>query len=389
MVSLHTDSTISALVHAQVLKDSTISLNSVYSGFSFPTGVAFLNDSSNSIHVIEKNGNVKLISDDVVQESPILKLNVDSQGERGLLGIDVLKKNDNTVVFFYFTEKLSESVDEDSENLRNRVYSFQWDGNNLINQTLLLDLPALPGTVHNGGKLTIGKDTNLYVIIGDKKHETKVQNIKNGDDPDFTGSIFRINPLNGSALLDNPFIGLDVPNMEKTYSYGIRNSFGLASDPITGTIWDTENGPSFSDEINIVYPGFNSGWLEVMGPISSSGGDDKYIVEFANSKYYDPLVTWPSPVAVTDIEFIDTLQLGLEYRNNILVGDHNNGNLYFFRVNEDRTGINLNDPILDSENEMESSILGSGFGSISDIETGSDGNMYIVSLGTGTVYTIS
>nr|MBA3749804.1 PQQ-dependent sugar dehydrogenase [Nitrosopumilus sp.] len=226
-------------------------------------------------------------------------------------------------------------------------------------------------------------------IIGDKKHETKVQNIKNGDDPDFTGSIFRINPLNGSALLDNPFIGLDVPNMEKTYSYGIRNSFGLASDPITGTIWDTENGPSFSDEINIVYPGFNSGWLEVMGPISSSGGDDKNIVEFANSKYYDPLVTWPSPVAVTDIEFIDTLQLGLEYRNNILVGDHNNGNLYFFRVNEDRTGINLNDPILDSENEMESSILGSGFGSISDIETGSDGNMYIVSLGTGTVYTIS
>ena len=49
------------------------------------------------------------------------------------------------------------------------------------------------------------------------------------------------------------------------YGYGIRNSFGIAFDPLTGNLWDTENGPGFGDEINLVIPGFNSGWLKVQG----------------------------------------------------------------------------------------------------------------------------
>src|SRR5215217_8832036 len=49
------------------------------------------------------------------------------------------------------------------------------------------------------------------------------------------------------------------------YAYGIRNSFGLDFDPVTGTLWDTENGPSFGDEINLVKPGFNSGWASIQG----------------------------------------------------------------------------------------------------------------------------
>ena len=49
------------------------------------------------------------------------------------------------------------------------------------------------------------------------------------------------------------------------YAYGIRNSFGIAFDPLTGNLWDTENGPSFGDEINLVEPGFNSGWAKVLG----------------------------------------------------------------------------------------------------------------------------
>jgi glucose/arabinose dehydrogenase len=70
---------------------------------------------------------------------------------------------------------------------------------------------------------------------------------------------------------------------------------------------------------------------------------------FPNSRYSDPIVSWPTPIAITDIEFINTPLLGAEYQNNILVGDHNIGNLYFFKVNEDRTGLDVNDAIIDSE----------------------------------------
>jgi glucose/arabinose dehydrogenase len=389
LLSQHTGEPQFKFVLAQSVKDSNLSLNLAFSGFSSPTGIAFLNDSANNVLVIEKKGNVKLISNGVVQKTPIFKFNVDSQSERGLLGVEVLKKNDNTLVFFYVTEKLSEPFNNDSENLRNRVYSFVWDGNKLTHQVLLLDLPGLPGPNHDGGKITIGKDGNLYAIIGDLNHRTKLQNLQNGDDPDFTGSIYRVNPIDGSSLPDNPFIGIDVPNMEKTFSYGIRNSFGLTSDPITGSIWDTENGPEFSDEINIAFPGFNSGWRSIMGPLSSSGSTENDLVQFPNSKYADPIVSWPTPIAITDIEFIATPLLGKKYQNNILVGDNNNGNIYFFRVNGDRTGLDVNDTIIDSEDETVGYTLGNGFGSITDIETGPDGKIYIVDLQKGTIYNLS
>ncbi len=378
------------LGYAQSIRDPALSLNPAFSGFSSPTGIAFLNDTGNNTLVIEKKGNVRLVSDGVVQESPIHTFNVDFLSERGLLGVEVLKKNGNTFVFFYITERSSEEPSNgDSENLRHRVYSFVWDGNRLTNQALLLDLPALPGPNHDGGKITIGKDGQLYVVIGDLNHRSKLQNIENGNDPDLTGSIFRINPLDGSALPDNPFVGTGIPNMDKTFSYGIRNSYGLTSDPITGTIWDTENGPDYFDEINIVYPGFNSGWRSIMGPVSSSESTVNDLVVFPNSRYSDPIVSWPTPIAITDIEFINTPLLGAEYQNNILVGDHNLGKLYFFKVNEARTGLDVNDAIIDSESEIDSHILGDGFGSITDIETGPDGKMYIVSLREGIVYTIS
>ena len=55
--------------------------------------------------------------------------------------------------------------------------------------------------------------------------------------------------------------------MPKYYAYGIRNSFGMDFDPVTGNLWDTENGPSYGDEINLVEPGFNSGWQVVQGSL--------------------------------------------------------------------------------------------------------------------------
>lgn len=378
------------LTSAQTLKDPNLSLQPVYNDFTSPTGMAFLDDSGKNIIVIEKKGNVKLISDGILQDTPLKQFDVNFESERGLLGVQVMKENNTTLVFFYVTENdADQTVTDPNENLRNRVYSFEWDGNDLINQKLILDLPAIPGPNHNGGKITLGKDNNLYAIIGDLNHRTKLQNFENGGDPDFTGSIYRIDPHLGSAPSDNPFVGSDVPNIDKTFAYGIRNSFGLTVDPITGNIWDTENGPSFSDEINLVEPGFNSGWRSIMGPASSADEIKTLVFLSPNSNYSDPEISWLEPTAVTDIEFINSTSLGPDYTNNILVGDNNNGNLYFFKLNDQRNGLEIQDTVIDSEEELNNYVLGTGFGSITDIQTGPDGDIYVVSLENGSIYKIS
>ena len=377
------------LSSAQTLKDPNLSLQPVYRDFTSPTGMAFLDDSGKNIIVIEKKGNVKLISDGILQDTPLKQFEVNFENERGLLGVEVMKENNTTLVFFYVTENDSDqAVTDPNESLRNRVYSFEWDGTDLINQKLILDLPAIPGPNHNGGKIALGKDNYLYVIIGDLNHRSKLQNFENGGDPDYTGSIYRIDPHSGSAPGDNPFIGSNVPNIDKTFAYGIRNSFGLTVDPITGHVWDTENGPSFSDEINLVEPGFNSGWRSIMGPATSTDEIKSLVFLSPKANYSDPEISWFEPPAVTDIEFINSTRLGPDYTNNMLVGDNNNGNLYFFKLNDQRDGLEVQDAVIDSEEELNKYILGTGFGSITDIQTGPDGDIYIVSLESGSIYKI-
>jgi aldose sugar dehydrogenase len=114
--------------------------------------------------------------------------------------------------------------------------------------------------------LVIGPDNYLYAVIGDLNHRGKLQNIIDGSDPDDTSVIFRVRPDDGSAAMDNPFINDPNVEMHKYYAYGIRNSFRIAFDPMTGNLWQTENGPGAYDEI--IKPGFNSGWIKLMGPLS-------------------------------------------------------------------------------------------------------------------------
>ena len=187
--------------------------------------------------------------------------------------------------------------------------------------------------------------------------------------------------------------------MHKYYAYGIRNSFGIAIDPVTGNLWETENGENTYDEINLVKPGFNGGWKVIMGPLSRSDGiTANELINFPGSHYADPVFSWLNPVAVTAIEFLKSSKLGANYDNNIFVGDYNNGNLYFFKVNKDRTGIEFNtnqksaglsDLVSDNKNELDAVKFGMGFNSITDIKTGPDGMLYVLSFDDGTIYRIS
>jgi aldose sugar dehydrogenase len=343
---------------------------------------------------------------------------VNSLGERGLLGVAVANQtlsDDNIVgslnahmnttssanVFIYFTQSVSEG--NSSEILRNRVYKYQWNGSSLIEPKLILDLPATsPIGGHNGGKLVLDTHDNVYAIIGDQEmsnasySKTILQNYRNGSGPKDTGVIFRVTP-DGLPTRDNPFNNTrsnDV-NMAKYFAYGIRNSFGLALDPMTGNLWDTENGESTYDEINIVKPGFNSGWKQVMGPITRTNKTIDDLVNFPGSKYADPVFSWNNTVAVTGIEFLNSSMLGEKYKNNIFVGDNNNGYLYFFTLNDNRTGLKFNtnqtglfDFVADNEKEVNNIIFGTGFGAITDVKTGPDGYLYILTF-SGRIYRIT
>ena len=386
------------------LNDPNLQIETIVEGLSWPTSMAFIDN--NNILVLEKEkGTVRLVSNGTLQETSVLEVDVNSRSERGLLGIAIIN---NDTVFLYYTES-----SQDDDQLRNRVYKYQWNDEKrlLVNPTLILDLPAFPGPNHDGGKLTIGPDNYLYGVIGDLNHMGKLQNVVNGPDPDDTGVIFRVNPENGSPAPDNPFINNnnELSSLNKYYAYGIRNSFGMTFDPVTNILWDTENGPSEYDEVNLVKPGFNSGWLQVMGPISKSGITEDELVNFPNSKYADPVFSWLPSIGITDIEFLNSSKLGDKYANNIFVGDIGdltNGYLYYFEVNEDRTGMKfdsntrsssqtgLTDFVADNEQEMSAISLGTDFGGITDIETGPDGFLYILTLdresdGEGKIYKIT
>ena len=374
-------------------KDPNLKAELVVEGLSSPTSMAFLN--TNSILVLEKNsGEVRLVLNGVLQVEPVIKLDVDTTTLtccRGLLGIATLGQGE---VFLYFSDAA-----QDDQPVINRLYKYQWDGQSLVNPELILELPATPGPNHPGGKIAIGLDHYLYTVIGDLNNEGQLQNFEDGPEPNDSSVIVKINPNNGSAAKDNPFASQSNEKMNKYYAYGIRNSFGLAIDPITGALWEAENGDEDYDEINLVKPGFNSGWKKLMGPISESEFTQENLVKFPGSHYSDPVFSWNPSLGITDIEFLNSSKLGSKYTNNIFVGDITNGNLYFFELNQNRTGLVFanpglqNDLVADDEEQLDDITLATGFSGITDIETGLDGLLYVLTFdqelnGEGKIYRI-
>ena len=381
-----------------VLHDGTLSVDTLAEGLDSPTSMSFLDN--NTILVLEKNrGQVRIVSEGELLEKPAIEVEVASGPEQGLLGITIWNGINDTSVFLYLTEKFYGTTG-------NHVYKYTYDENENIleNRTLVLDLPGEPGPFHNGGKIAIGpRDGYLYAIIGDvSAGGGMLDNQISGSPPNDKSVVLRVDKDSGTAIKDNPFYDYNggMEKLKRYFAYGIRNSFGMDFEPITGKLWITENGQNVYDEINIVEPGFNSGWHKVMGPIARTNITvEKDLKIFNGAKYKDPLFNWYGPVGVTDIEFLTSTMLGEKYENNIFVGDINNGNLYFFEVNEDRTGLKFQDPRLGDlvadpvpdgeDSEVSSLILGEGFGRITDIETGPDGFLYILTYEDGKIYRIT
>jgi len=383
------------------IRDPSLKVEKVFNGLEFPTSMAFLGP--NDILVLEKNnGTVQRIVNGEMLPKPLLDVNVANRGERGMLGIALSKDaiTRHTYIFLYFTEaqtKDGDDVSKAKDPIGNRLYRYELVDNKLVHPKLLLDLPSTPGPNHNAGKITIGHDNNVYTVIGDVYgHRTKAQNIKKGEDPDGTSAIYRITQ---DGKIVSPTILGDKDPLNKYYAYGIRNSFGLDFDPVTGNLWDTENGPNFGDEINLVKPGFNSGWGKVQGIWEPCPSKPSEIGEVASpnpeglvsvngkGKYSPPEFTWNDTVGVTSLKFINSDKLGKEYENDLFVGDFHNGYLYHFDLNKKRDKLllegSLKDKVADNMKELKNAIFGREFGGITDMQIGPDGYLYILSLQQG------
>jgi glucose/arabinose dehydrogenase len=383
------------------LFDSNLKITTIAEGLSTPTTMAFVGP--DDILVLEKDtGMVKRIVNGKVLAKPVLDVNVANSIERCLCGIAVSKDGSTTYVFIYYTQIEGKDGEDKAgkQPIGNRVYRYELSGDALINPLLLMDLPANPGPRHNGGNIIIGPDNNIYVAIGDvdgsfkgPTTETKTQNYKNGIDPDGRSGILRITQ-NGQPT--DGILGDTIP-LRLYYAYGIRNSFGMDFDPISGNLWDSENGPGNGDEINLVLPGFNSGWQQVQGLASMEDSFSESDLQNFDGKghYSDPELVWVNTAGPTAVKFLNSTKLGTTYENDMFVGDVHNGRIYHFDLTSDRKDLILPQELSSRVIEKPTSpgvsniVFGEGFGGITDLEVGPDGNLYVVSIGLGSIYQIS
>jgi glucose/arabinose dehydrogenase len=482
--------------------DSSLAVRTVASGLTLPIGMAFLGP--DDMLVLQKdNGQVKRVVNGLVT-GVVLDLGVNNASERGLLGIALHPDfPSNPGVYLFWTCRSTAAPadpffpDErncldanmsaaDSSNvlevplLGNRVDRFLWNGSSLAFDRNLIMLRAFqndgaaapPGQGdaaqpargnHNGGVIRFGPDRKLYIQMGDNGRRGQLQNLRDGptgpgqfddqfggpepDDAHLTGVILRLND-DGSAPADNPFFGANVSasaevraNIQKIYAYGIRNGFGMAFDPESGDLWEQENGDDSFSEINRVQAGFNSGWVQIMGPpdriaqyktiettvtpdppdpfaatyfglqqlrwspanlADTPAGALARLFMLPGAHYSAPELSWKFEVAPGGIGFVAGRALGPQFEGTLFVAAARTflegGHLFKLRLTGNRRAIAVDDPRLDDRvadnrhkweiTESESLLIGRNFGIGTDVQTGPNGNLFIVSLSNGAVYEI-
>ncbi|HEY9407902.1 MAG TPA: PQQ-dependent sugar dehydrogenase [Nitrososphaera sp.] len=382
------------------INDPMLKAERIIGDLTYNTKIAFLGNNDILVLAMDiPNGVVLRMVDGEILPEPLLTVDLGAEPRGCICGIDVQKNSSGAtnVFLFYYVKK----PDDNSGQAGIYVNKYEFIDDKLVNPKTIFYVPVIGQSIHNGGGLTIGPDQNVYFIIGELDGKrTRAQNFIDGPEPDGSSGIIRITS-DGKPLEDNPLAGTGI--LRYYYAYGIRNGFGLAFDPVTDKLWDTENGPNYGDELNAVGPGFNSGWSKIEGvwapKLPGENDPDLARTNITNfedfdgeGKYSPPEFTWYHPSAPTGLTFLNSEKLGKQYENDLFVGDFNNGNLYRFELNSKRDALILNgslaDKVANDFVERDQAIFASGFGGITDVKVSPDGYLYIVSLNQGAIYKI-
>ena len=439
--------------YPQILADD-YKIEKFVTNLNVPIAIDFINS---DMFIIQKNnGHVLLIQNDVLQKQPILDLEVSNYGEQGLLGITTV----NDKLYLFFTKAFHDGGVSNG----NKIYEYTWDGTNISNPKLIKSIPgwtqgynagvmthdldnkifAVSGSQYKYGAIqnyNFEDSVNCRtddILCNDKNQVTFFDSVDQtlscikvsfshyttnpfghqSQQPNLSDNPMELNPFNVATNLNScleAFIfnnfsngnwkdtGVVLQVMPENDSYrgiGIRNSFGITVDPVSGNLWMTENGPDKFDEINLVEEKFNSGWAKVVGPINNQKIEP--ISPFDDYIYSDPEFSWELPIGITAIDFPNNSSF-TKFQKSMFVADSNNGNIYSMKLNQDRNGFEFNskhlqdfivniDPKNTSGNfheSMDEILFGKNFGVITDIKFGPDGNLYVVSIMDGVIYRIS
>jgi aldose sugar dehydrogenase len=189
---------------------------------------------------------------------------------------------------------------------------------------VIFSLEPIPAGMHNGGRILFGPDRHLYAVTGDVFNAGNSQDFSND-----AGKVLRLD-RQGAAPPNNPFPG------SRIWAYGIRNSFGLAFDPSTGYMWETEAGPECNDEVNLIGKGANYGW----GPhkTCSSPPPPPLNTNQDGPKPTLPLAWFTPTITPVGLALCSGCGLAGE-EGHLLFGDYNNGDLHEVVLTADRRGI--------------------------------------------------
>ncbi len=265
-------------------------------------------------------GRVRILNPDTDAERTFFTItNVDGNGERGALGIALHPDYpERPFVYAYATRTQNGRL----WNQLVRIRSVDGHGEDM---KVLLRSPVGGATNHNGGRILVGPDEKLWIVDGDNADPAHAQDRSRN----LRGKMLRVN-LDGSVPSTNPF-GSPI------YSYGHRNSYGFAFDPKTDRLWQTENGPSCNDEINLIVKGGNFAWgPNWQCPPSSTAADTN---RDGPSPRRFPKHRFVAPIGITGAAFCDGCGLGARRNGDLLFGAVNDGRIRAMNLNAARTDV--------------------------------------------------
>ncbi|MEO9003981.1 MAG: PQQ-dependent sugar dehydrogenase [Ginsengibacter sp.] len=279
-------------------------------GLDRPWGITSLPDGR--LLITEKAGTMRIASaDGKLSEAVKVLPEVNSKGQGGLLGITLDPSfTSNRMIYWVFSE-----AQPDEKNLTSVAKGkLSVDEKSIENpQVIYRATPAFKSTAHYGGRILFDRTGNIIFSTGERsilESRPEAQYLNSS-----LGKIIRIT-TEGKPAPGNPFEG-NADARPELYSYGHRNVQGLAINPVTGDLWETEFGPRGGDEVNLIKPGKNYGWpiitygIEYAGPKVGEGIQQKDGME-QPVYYYDPSIS-PSGITFYSSNAIP------EWKNNLFI----------------------------------------------------------------------